>query len=144
MSLAAPAQSDNYCLAGGGYVIKSYTSRGNMKGKYQLSLLKQMPGNKCAWAQNTQNKLVNHRDEHDRGISWYKLRSVPLPANVTSSYTRSHQLWISSVRLTGSTKDTWADSKRENKGTPKSGIYETSLSSLAVRPTWRKMYTTIK
>lgn len=43
-----------------GFVIKSYSSQGNMKGKYELSCLKQMPGNKCGCAQNTQNKLVNH------------------------------------------------------------------------------------
>lgn len=62
-----------------------------------------MAGKKSTWAQNTQNKLVNHLDEHDRGIIKYKLGSVPVPANTTSSYTPSPQLWISSVRLTDKT-----------------------------------------
>lgn len=81
-----------------------YTSQNNMKWKYQLSCLKKMAGKKSAWAQDTQNKLVNQLDEHDRGISWYKSGSVPALANATSSYTPSPQLWISSVRLTSSTK----------------------------------------
>lgn len=91
---------------------------------YQLSRLKKMAVKKSTWALNTPNKLVNHLDEHDRGIIRYKSESVPELANATSSYTLSPQLWISSVRLTSNTKNTWADSKRENKGTPKSGIPE--------------------
>lgn len=69
-----------------------------MKWKYQLSDLKKMAEKKSMWAQNTQNELVNHLDEHDRGISRYKSGSVPVLANATSSYTPSPQLWISSDR----------------------------------------------
>lgn len=39
--------------------------------------------------------------------------------------------------MTGSTKDTWADSKREKKGTPKTGISELE-SHLWLRPRGRK------
>lgn len=45
----------------------------------------EIPGNECAWAASTQNGLVNHLEEHNRGIRRYKLGSVPVPANVTSS-----------------------------------------------------------
>lgn len=79
----------------------------------------------------TEHKDVHQLDEHD---SRYKLIQVGICPWTRTRYLLLHavssQLWISSFRQH---RDTWAVSKRENKGTPKSGISEL-LSSLALRP----------
>lgn len=51
-----------------------------MKGKYQLLLIKQIPGSECARAGKTHNKAANHSESQKGGIRRYKLGSVPVPA----------------------------------------------------------------